>query len=177
MTSLWLVRVSAGVALLSVPAFAAAPVNAPPAAFKQLLDCKAITDDTARLACYDTQVASFSTAVDKQDIVIADRGQIRKARRSLFGLTLPSFDLFGAKDGVDKAEMTEISATISQVRFTAAKRWSFVLDDGARWVQSDTKILPRDPKPGDLIKIRRAAMGSFLANIGGQIAIRVDRVN
>ena len=172
--------IGAGMALLAagaVPASGADPISGPPDAFKRLLDCRALTGDAARLSCYDAQMASFGTAVEKQDIVIADRGQLRKARRSLFGLTLPNLDLFGTKDGPEKAEMSEISATLTAARVNGDRRWMFVLDDGARWIQADTKDLPRDPRPGMPIKIRRAAMGSYLANIDGQIAIRVRREN
>jgi len=51
------------------------------------------------------------------------------------------------------------------------------LQDGARWIQSDSDTLPTDPKPGDPIIIRKAAMGSYFANIGKRPAIRVRRIN
>lgn len=153
-----------------------------PEIFRKLVDCRAIADATQRLACYDEQVSALDAAEAKQDVVVVDRGQIKKARRSLFGLTLPTLSIFGNRDGEEKQEegdgFTEIEATIERASFNAGiNRWIIILDDGARWVQSDTRDIPRSPKPGMKIKIRKAAMGSYLANIDGQIAIRVRREN
>ena len=52
-----------------------------------------------------------------------------------------------------------------------------VLDDGARWVQNDTATLRFDAKAGDPIRIRKAVMGSYLARINNQTAIRMMREN
>lgn len=120
----------------------------------------------------------MAAAADRQEVIVADRTQIRKARRSLFGLTLPSLDIFGGSDA-EQGEgegFSEIESTIRQA-YVQSYRWNVVLEDGARWVQVDTKPPSRDPRPGQKIRIRRAALGSFLANIDGQTAIRMRRQN
>lgn len=166
------------IALLASPG-AAAPAEAPPAIFQKLLDCRAITASSERLACFDAQVATIDTAVGKKELVIADQAQLRKARRSLFGLTLPRLGLFGGGDDdkQDEAEFAELETTIVSARKRPDRNWAFVLEDGARWVQTDTRNIPSDPKPGQPIRIRRAAMGSYLANVNKQIAVRVRREN
>ena len=143
--------------------------------FEKLLGCRSVSDAGKRLACYDTGVAAMAAAAQKDELVVVDRTQIRQARRSLFGLTLPNLAIFGG-DKNEGEGFSEIESTISRAYFSNY-RWNVVLADGAKWVQVDTKAPSRDPKPGQAIKIRRAALGSFLANIDGQRAIRMRREN
>jgi hypothetical protein len=146
--------------------------------FEKLLSCRNVTDPALRLACFDEKAAAMDMAVGKKEIVVVDRTQIRTARRSLFGLTLPNLDIFGGGDA-DRREgegFSEIESTIAQA-YVQGYRWNVVLEDGARWVQVDNRSPARDPRPGQKIRIRRAALGSFLANIDGQTAIRMRRQN
>lgn len=181
----------AAVAILGVltasTAMAADPPKAPPALVQSLLDCRGIADAGQRLACFDAGVAALASGVEKREVLVADKEDVKKARRSLFGLALPSFTLFGKgdddkdrKDGGDRADergvVTEIEAVLTAARQTRPGFWSFVLDDGSRWVMTEGKIIARDPRAGMKIRIRRAAVGSFLANVDGQIAVRVRRV-
>lgn len=173
------------VALLAVPALAAKPakdISSPPvAAVQKLLDCRAIQAADARLACYDAGAGTLSAAIASKDIVVADRAQIRNARRSLFGLTLPSFNLFGngdeADDKEDREAFAELNSTIASARRRGDRNWIIILEDGAKWVQTDSRDFIRDPDRGMKIRIRRAAMGSYLANVQGQTAVRVMRQN
>lgn len=174
-------------ALVAVTAARAAdkPAAAPPAVVQKLLECRAITDTAQRLACLDTGVAALANAVEKRDVVVADREQVKQARRSLFGIALPSLNLFGGgKDDDDARDdsdalgaLKEIEATLKSARPGPSRNWRFVLDDGSLWVQTDGKMMPRDPRAGMKIRIRRAAVGTFLANVDGQTAVRVRRLN
>lgn len=151
-----------------------------PAALQKLLACRSIAAADARLACYDAQVDALVAAVERKDIVAVDRAQVRTARKSLFGLTLPNFSIFGGdKDADDKETegFSEIESTIRQVRQISPNRWLVVLEDGARWVQNEPKSFVHDPKPGMSIRIRRAALGSFMASIDKQTAVRFHREN
>lgn len=150
--------------------------QAPPAIVKTLLDCRAISEAAARLACFDAQVAEIGKAMDADDLVIADRSQVEKAKRSLFGLNLQDFNLFGGNDD-SKGVVASIESTITETRQGPDRNWRFTLADGSRWVQTDVKSFARYPRPGMPIAIRRAAMGSYLANVDKQIAVRVQRVN
>ena len=167
-------------ALLAAPLVAlpatAAEINPPPAAFAKLLECRAISDAAQRLACFDTNVGAMETAVASKDLVIADRAQINTAKRSLFGLNLPSFAIFGGKDD-EKVEISEIESIIVSTRLGPDRNWRFVLQDGSKWTQIDRRQMTPDPRKDMPIKIRRAAVGSYLANVGKQIAIRVVREN
>lgn len=149
-----------------------------PEVFGKLIDCRGITDATARLACYDERVDALDAAERRNDVVVVDRGQVRQARRSLFGLTLPRLSIFGGDDDKQEGEgFTQIETTISRAYVNSNSRWVVILADGARWVQVDNKSPAREPQPGDKIRIRRAAMGSFFANINDRIAIRMRREN
>jgi hypothetical protein len=93
----------------------------------------------------------------------------------LFGFSLPKLKLFGNEDN-EEAEAEFVTKVDSAYQKSPGK-WTVVLDGGARWSQIDTQVLPRNPAKGMEIKIRKAAMGSYFANIGGQRAIRMIRVN
>ncbi len=143
-----------------------------PEVFQAVVDCREIAEPAQRLACYDANVTSMQDAQARQDLVVADREQIREAKRGLFGIVLPDLKLF-ARDEED--EINEIESTITRVSTDGRGKWVFVIADGARWAQTDTR--PIRPDPGDSIRIRRAAMGSYFANIDGAVAIRVKRMN
>jgi hypothetical protein len=159
---------------LPVPALADAPAPPPmPAVVQQVYDCRTIAIDADRLACYDRQVAVLAQAQQDRQVVVADQQEVREARRGLFGFSLPNIKLFG--DGTD-AESQQIETTVVSARQYNYGQWQLVLEGGAVWNQIDTETLAIDPHPGSTIVIRRAALGSFRARIGGQPSIRVRRV-
>ncbi len=143
-----------------------------PATYQAVLDCKPIADPSARLACYDQKVATLAAAVRDRQLVIADRESIREASRGLFGLRLPRLKLFGG-DG-DSEEVQQIESTITAVRSASDGMPIFVLADESRWKQTDGRTL--FAKAGGTIKVRRTAMGGFMANVDGQTAVRVVRL-
>ena len=151
-----------------------------PEIFRKLIDCRAIADSAARLACFEANVAKLDEAESRSEVVIVDKAQVKKAKRSLFGLTLPTLGIFGGGDD-DKSEAAKledetIETTVKSAYVNGAGKVTVIIDDGAKWVQIDTREV-RTPKPGQPIRIRRAALGSFLANLNGQIAIRMRREN
>lgn len=155
-------------------ALAAPPAPRPPV-FQKMVECRNSADSAQRLACYDREVAAVAAAEARQDLVVIDRAKVRSARKTLFGLTVPDLGIFGGGD--DEEGVSRIESTLAAVGRDPAGRWTFRLVDGARWVQADSRELGIDPSQGQPIVIRKAAMGSFLANVNKQIAIRVKRVN
>jgi hypothetical protein len=158
---------------LAAPA-QAQPREAPPAPFARAIQCRAIADPQERLACYDREVAALEEAERTSQIRVVDRQQVRRSRRTLFGLDIPDLDIFGRDDG---EEVSEVSSTLRSVTQNGMGKWIFELEDGARWLQVDSLNIVPDPRPGHTIRIRRAAMGSFLANVNGRRAVRVRRQN
>ncbi len=160
--------------------FAKDKIEARPELFQKLIDCRAITDATARLACFDTQVANLDAAETRQDVVIVDKAQVKKAKRTLFGLTLPTLAIFGGKndDKPGAADQSDeaIETVIKSAYVNRLGKLTIIIDDDAKWVQIDTRDV-NTPKPGQSVRIRRASLGSFFANINKQAAIRMRREN
>ena len=146
-----------------------------PNALKPLLQCRSVADSAARLACYDGQADQLKRATDSSDIMVVDKADVQKARRSVFGLSLPSLSFLDRDEKGKAVELTQIDGKIAGVSPAANGKWRFVLDDGSRWIQIEPHDFVRDPKSGMSIKIRKAAVGSYLANLDGQIAVRVER--
>jgi hypothetical protein len=142
-----------------------------PPVFQSVIDCRAVTADSERLACYDRSVTAMATARAKQDLVVADRASITETKRGLFGFSLPHLKLFGSTEGED---VNQIESTISGVRKAADGFAIFVLADGARWKQTDGGF--SYAKPGDPIRIRRGAMNGYLAKVADEATIRVVRL-
>ncbi|MDG2529200.1 hypothetical protein [Caulobacter endophyticus] len=159
-------------AALAVGAAQAAAPVAP--ALKALLDCRAIAENDKRLACYDAAVDSITTAEKKGEVIIVDRQQAQAARRQAFGLDLSALSIFDRGEKSD--ELDRITGQVTKAVRGADGRWLLTLADGATWRQSDDRDLPSPPKPGSKVEIRKAAAGSYLMNIDGQIAIRARRV-
>lgn len=163
------------VAAFAVPATAQPTPSEQPEAVGRLLACRALEAAEARLTCFDREVAAFEAAQAANQLVVMDREQVRRTRRTLFGLVLPDLGIFGDDNRGPEAAVSEIETTIRSASQNPLGKWVMVLEDGARWIQIDTRDPARDPRSGMTIRIRRAAMGSYLANIDGQIAIRVRR--
>lgn len=167
------VPIAALAAFAAVPAAAQSAAGQVPEALTRVTNCRTVTAAEERLACYDREVAALQTAQSSGQIVAMDRQQVRRTRQSLFGLALPNLDVFG--DHSDD-EAARIESTIRSATQNGAGKWIIELEDGARWVQVDSRDLSIYPRSGHNVRIRRASMGSYLANIAGQVAIRVRRI-
>lgn len=163
------------VALAAVPAVSPAkdpPKPPTPAVVNRVVACTTVTDAQQRLACYDREVAAMNQAEKSGELVAMDRSQVRKTKRSLFGLSLPDLGVFGDASEDDST----IETTIRTVRMNPDGKYLFDLAEAGRWIQLDSRNFVIDPKAGQPIRIRRAAMGSYMANVNKQVAIRVRRV-
>lgn len=165
-------------AALAAPA-AGAPksdaVQPPPPEFTRLIACQAIKDNMQRLACYDREVAGVGTANARGDLVVMNREQVRKTRRSLFGLTLPDLGVFGGGELPGDSDVLE--TTIRGAKEGGDGKWWFNLAEGGTWVQLDNRDFIEDPKAGQPVKIKRGALGSYMMNVNKQTGIKVHRVN
>ena len=162
-----------------LPAIAADAIDIrPPKSFVELTACRAERDPSRRLACYDAQVRELVEAESSHDIVVIDREQMREARKTLFGLSLPRIAIFDgrAKTG-EVEEIQQVEGSVSTARTDHDGRWLFLLEDGARWRQIDSYPLALPPKHGDKVVIKRASLGSFMLRLNGMTGIRVRRVN
>jgi hypothetical protein len=141
---------------------------------QKLADCRKVTEDAARLACYDQAAAALDQAEAKGDIVVVDRDQARKVRRQAFGFTLPSLSLF--EKGETQEELENVTGEVDVARQDGAGKWIVKLKDGAVWAQVDSNELFKTPKSGMTVKVRKASLGSYLMVIDNQRAFRARRV-
>lgn len=140
---------------------------------QKLVDCRKVTDEAARLACYDAATVALDQAEAKGDVVVVDREQARKVRRQAFGFSMPSITLF--ERGETQEELENVAGVVALARINGAGKWVIKLEDGGVWTQVDANELFKTPKPGMPVKIRQAAMGSFLMSIDNQRAFRARR--
>ncbi|QHD69333.1 hypothetical protein GS397_21245 [Sphingobium yanoikuyae] len=148
--------------------------------FTDLLKCREISEDKARLDCYDRQVGAMDSAAQRDEVVVLDKTELNKTRRTLFGFSFPKLPFLGGgdedekKEGAEADAMTQIEATIASAKNVGNGKWLITLEDGAEWMTTEA-VTYRDPKPGMTIEIKRASMGSFMIKIAGR-AVRAKRV-
>ena len=147
---------------------------APPAVYQAVVDCRALGDAGQRLACFDRTVGEMAKAGEAKDLVVLDRETMRETRKGLFGFNLPKLKLFGGGDDDDKDEITQIDSTIAGIRTANDGMPVFTLADGAKWKQTEGRNV--FPKVGDAIRIKRATLGSYMANVDKRSAVRVMRL-
>ena len=150
-------------------------VQAPPADFTRLIACRSIADNSQRLACYDREAGVVGTASARGDLVVMSREEIRKTRRSLFGLSLPDLSVFGG--GNLPGDSDSLDTTIKYARQGPDGKWLFVLAEGGQWVQIDSRDFIVDPAPGQSVRIKQGALGSYMMSVDKQTGVKVHRVN
>ncbi|WP_284359551.1 hypothetical protein [Candidatus Phycosocius spiralis] len=143
--------------------------------------CTEKLESSARLACFDAAVLSIQAKEAKSEIVTFDQQRIQKVRREAFGFSLPSlprlgFPAIGApevKTGSEKSTATEEAALEEQVFVVSAYREvggriMLTLENGQTWQlnEADTFNAPR--KTPFNVKIRTAALGSFILTVEGR---------
>ncbi|WP_296595623.1 hypothetical protein [Phenylobacterium sp.] len=175
MKAIWAAgAVAAAICALGATAEAQPKAEPRSAMLQKLVDCRKITDEAGRLACYDQATAALDQAEAKGDIVVVDREQARKVRRQAFGFSMPSLSLF--EKGETQEEIQNVQGVVAEARINNAGKWVIKLQDGATWAQVDPGELHRNPKPGMTVKIRQASLGSYLMSIDNMGAFRARRV-
>ena len=169
----WMAAALIGVAALAVarPRTPTVPAGHPQA-FEALVKCRAITEDAARLRCFDQAAAALQQATESRDIVMIDREQVRQTRRSLFGIEGLRLPFFGHGD--EKDEVSQLDGVIASARDMGG-RWMIHLEDGSTWTQVDDNVIAIWPKAGQKVLIKRAALGSYMMRVNGQPGVRVRR--
>jgi hypothetical protein len=137
--------------------------------------CKAQTDEQVRLRCYDATVASLAQATSAGSLVVVDREDVRKTRRSLFGFTLPKLPFFGGDDSQDE-QANKIEAKIKSARNLGYDKWLIELDSDAAWQTTEALTRQAPPKPGQSITIKKGAMGSYFLSVESKPSVRAMRV-
>lgn len=144
-----------------------------PPLLESLLACRGITAEAERLACFDRAAAAFETAEASGEVTVVDQAQARRTRQRLFGLDLDTVRLFGNLR--NDAPVEAIETTLVRARQDGRGVWTFVLADGSTWLQVDAERLTARTTAGAPVRIRQAAMGSYLLSVNGARSLRVRR--
>jgi multidrug efflux pump subunit AcrA (membrane-fusion protein) len=132
--------------------------------------CARISDESARLACYDSAVAALDAALAAEIATRQQEMQTRQAEEQRLAeaqAAQSKVDSFGAsqlppeRQPKVKAEpFDQLGAKIDVASYDAYGNLAALLDNGQTWVQTESLTLPRI-KPGDDVEIKRGALGSF----------------
>jgi hypothetical protein len=172
-------RVIISLAAAALLASAASAAKAPPpmSPYINALDqCRQVADSAARLACYDRTAPSLITAARSGEVNVVDRGQLRQARRSLFGFSMPKLPFFSGDQSAGDAP-NEIQTTITSARQIEYGKYRITIaEGGAIWETTEDSISLDAPRAGQKITIRQGTMGSYFLRINGQRGIKGRRV-
>lgn len=141
---------------------------------ERLLACRNQTNSALRLSCFDREALAVDHAIASHNLVVIDKEKVRQTKRSLFGFSIPSF---GGIFGGNEDEVKQIEGIVKSARLGPEGGWMVVLADGSTWLQTDGSTIVLDPRKGDKITIRRAALGSFTMSVGGQPGVKVRRIS
>lgn len=150
---------------------------ADPQPLAPLKACAQITDSTRRLACYDRAAPILVAASDQKQVVVITRDEVKRTRRTLFGLPLPDLGIFGSArdDGKDDTEqLTEIQSTVASARPVAYGRWMVTLAEGGVWETTDASTT-MFIRAGQTVSIKATAF-AFRARFGNDSWVRVKRL-
>lgn len=142
-----------------------------------MANCRGISNDAERLTCFDRTVGRLVEAAAREDVIVVDREEVRRTRKSLFGFSLPKLPLFNGRSGAQGTdEVRELETTIRSSHPAGYGLWSMTLAEGGTW-QTTEASRRLDPRAGQSVHLERGPLGGFMANIAGARAVRVRRVN
>ena len=138
-----------------------------------LLACRAITEEPARLACFDRESAALSAVSVSAAPVKAAPSPAAPAQN--FGLPEATVAKKEIAAGTRAADASKIDAHLAEVSVAGNGRSVFTLDNGQIWLQllSEGDLLL---KPGDAVKISRAAFGSYWLETDKGRGCKVTRI-
>jgi hypothetical protein len=171
------VTLLAGTMLALEPAAAAPQKAAPQVAQLRALDaCRAIADNAQRLACFDNAAAALVNATRTGDLNVVDRGQLRQARRSLFGFSMPKLPFFAGDRSAEDDQIT-LDTKVTSVRALENGRFRVGIADGqALWETTESYLNFTPPRVGEAVSIKRGHLGSYFLRFGSQRGVRGRRV-
>jgi hypothetical protein len=167
----------AAIALAGTMAVAA---DAPPVArpYAALQACRGIADSTQRLACFDKASAALEAAQKSEDVVIVDRQEVKKARKGLFGFTMPRIGFLAGRQGnaEDEADEQQLEDTVASARALPYGKWRITLSTGGVWETLETDSRFTDPKPGAQVHLSKGMIGSYFLSVGKGRAVKARRI-
>ncbi|MFL6602045.1 MAG: hypothetical protein ACJ8R9_12030 [Steroidobacteraceae bacterium] len=132
--------------------------------------CGAVQDDARRLSCYDKQFRQSERSSGQPDSPTAPNALSAEER---FGLN-PELERKEHGTAGQPAQLDKLAGHVAAVSYKLRGEAVVTLDNGQVWEQAE--VGARVPlKPGDEVRIRRAALGSFWLSTQA-LGFRVRRV-
>ena len=107
---------------------------------------------------------------------VVDRAEARRARKSLFGFSMPKIPFFSGDDSTDVVSDTLESTVKSASGIGYGKFRMTIAEGNAVWETTETYGTMRDPRVGDKIVIKRGPLGSYMLRIGSNRGVKGRRV-
>ena len=157
-----------------------------------LLDCKQLTDNSARLSCYDRLAATFvsqeaSAVVAVSDTVAREAAAPEAAAPASAPAAVvatpatatPSAEVIAADFGKTQSrpsdQVEQLQATVKSLSRNKMRKLLITLENGHTWRQTEDDSIQL--KAGDSVTIEKASFGSFLlSKTGTNRKVRVKRV-
>lgn len=173
--SLTVVALASTVGLHAAPAAAGRTEASPtPAVLQAAFACRAVHEASLRLACFDDKIRILEQSIGSEDVYVVSRAEASRARKSLFGLTLPHFNLFNGDEGTADGAR-QIESTVEAASQSFDGNWLVVLALGSKWQQTDGEQLGLSPRKGDRVTVKRTALGGFKMSIDNHPSVKVRR--
>jgi len=141
--------------------------------------CSEITDDVARLACYDETVGRFEAAEAAGEVTTISKSEVEEIKKDSFGFALPSIPriVMPKFGGDDKDDLDSVTIAVTEVERLRYDNLRVTLENGQIWEQTDGKRVQFSKRVGvDSAKITRAAFGSFKMKLDNGVSFRVKRL-
>lgn len=154
------------IVIMAAPAYAADGASERAGAYTAILDCRNLSDNAARLACFDRAVASFAALESSGEVIVLKKSDALEMKRAA-----------AMSDNADRRTPEtpkKIEAVLAGVRELPNGKWEFTLDNGMRWRQTDTQQI--FPVAGTAVTVRAAALGSYMMEMRRRM-IRVSRIS
>lgn len=153
---------------------------------QSLLDCKQLTDNSARLSCYDRLAATFVS--QEASAVVAVPGTVAPetpapasapAVVATPATATPSAEVIAADFGKTQSrpsdQVEQLQATVKSLSRNKMRKLLITLENGHTWRQTEDDSIQL--KAGDSVTIEKASFGSFLlSKTGTNRKVRVKRV-
>ncbi|HWW65129.1 MAG TPA: hypothetical protein VNZ43_10250 [Sphingomonadaceae bacterium] len=142
--------------------------------------CGSIADKSDRLACYDSAARPAAAPAVPAP---ARTAPATSASRTSTASAAPVGDSFGSEMVENRRPLAERAQPVEEIRAEVVSatdngvgHWTIALKDGARWQMTERGVNFLPPRPGETIRIRRGALGSYLMHVRHQPAVRVTRL-
>ena len=153
--------------LLSLMAFSGALAAEPPDISHS---CTAIIEPAARLACYD---AAFPPVASARSFAVDVQAERERALRE-FGLNKAQLRV-DEPDRMREISPDRIEATVVRVGSRSTGERVVTLDNGQVWLLTED-TMKGSLKSGDVVAIRKGALGSFMLLTSKRIPLRTRRI-